>query len=163
MSSVFPVRYRLTSSQVAGRALRIGCGTAVIAAAATVLVTAGDVPGLELLAVPAAFVAGAAVAFPLVRRGGVDLDESGVRPVIPGPARRECASWQDIVELRAERRGARTVPVIYLDSGKVWRLRTPYDGVLLGGDPHFDEKVCTMRNMWETYRNWQPNSGQPDD
>lgn len=136
--------------------MRVGLGTASLVAVVAVAVAATGRPSWwELAAVPAAFAVGMAFTLPLVRRGGVDLDEFGVRPVLSGPARRECAPWQDIVDIRAERRGSRTVPVIYLESGKVWRLRVPYDGGFLGRDPLFDQKLGTMRNMWDNYRNWR--------
>lgn len=153
MSGMSPVRLRPTSRQVLGRAIRIGLLTAVVVAVPVVILwIQGGLVWVEVLLLPVACVAGALLAAPLLRRGGVDVDETGVHPVIPGPARREYAPWHDIVDIRAERRGARTVPVIYLDGGRSWRLRVPYDGVVLGRDPHFDEKLSTVRNMWETFR-----------
>lgn len=153
MSANLPVRYRPTSRQVLGRAIRIGLLTAaVVAVPVAVLWINGGLVWTEVLLLPVACVAGALLAGPLLRRGGIDVDELGVHPVVPGPTRREYAPWHAIVDIRAERRGARTVPVIYLDGGRSWRLRVPYDGIALGGDPHFDEKLSTIRNMWETYR-----------
>lgn len=153
MSGMLPVRFRPTSRQVFGRAIRIGLLTAaVVAVPVLILWTRGGLVWAEVLLLPVACVAGALLAAPLLRRGGVDVDETGVHPVVPGPTRRDYAPWHHIVDIRAERRGARTVPVIYLDSGRSWRLRVPYDGILLSRDPHFDEKLSTIRNMWETYR-----------
>ncbi|HZE39234.1 MAG TPA: hypothetical protein VE172_10525 [Stackebrandtia sp.] len=156
MSGTSPVRFRPTSRQVLGRAVRIGLLVAVVVAIPVVLLAArGVLLWIEVALVPVVAVAGALLATPLARRGGIDLDEVGVHPVLPGAVRREYAPWHRIKDIRAERRGTRTVPVIYLDSGKTWRLRVPYDGPLLGGDPHFDEKVCTLRQLWETYHSWQ--------
>jgi hypothetical protein len=156
VSAALPVRYRPTSRQLVGRAVRSGLLTsAVVAVPVAVRFVGGNLMSAELIAVPLAFVAGALVSAPLLRRGGVDVDETGIHPVLPGAARRDHAAWQQIIDIRAERRGARTVPVVYMKSGRAWRLRVPYDGPLLGRDPHFDEKLCTLRNMWDTYKSWQ--------
>jgi len=45
------------------------------------------------------------------------------------------------------------VVAAYLDSGRVIRLRAPYDGGLLDHDPDFERKFFTLRNLWETHRN----------
>lgn len=161
---MLPVRFRPTSRQILGRAMLVGLLTAVVVAIPVVVLWArGELVWWEVLLLPVGCVAGALLAAPLLRRGGIDVDESGVHPVIPGPARREFAPWHHINDIRAERRGARTVPVIYLDGDRSWRLRVPYDGVLLGGDPHFDEKLCTIRNMWETHHTWQRDPVAGDD
>lgn len=153
MSGVMPVRFRPTSKQVSGCAARIGLLASLVAAIPFfAVVVRDDLMWTSVGLLPLSFVTGAVLSAPLVRCGGINLDETGVHPVLLGPARWECAPWHLITDIRAERRGTRTVPVIYLDSGRVWRLRVPYDGMLLAADPHFDEKVCTLRNMWKTYR-----------
>ncbi|MGH8880889.1 MAG: hypothetical protein ACRD0P_26635, partial [Stackebrandtia sp.] len=94
MSAVLPVRFRPTSRQILGRAVRVGLLTAVVVAVPVVVLgIRGDLVWIEVLILPVACVAGSLLATPLLRRGGVDLDESGVHPVIPGPARPEYAPW----------------------------------------------------------------------
>lgn len=164
MPGALPISLRLTSRQVAGRALQIGAFTALVLTL-PVLALAIDHSLMWIeLAIPfLGFIVAAVVSVPLIKRGGVDLDKLGVHPVLPGPARRDYAPWHQIQEIRAERRAGRTVPVIYLTSGKAWRLRVPYDGILLGKDPHFDEKLGVLRNMWETYHSWQQDPATADE
>lgn len=153
MSGMLPVRFRPTPRQVLGRAIRIGLMTAaVVAVPVAVLWLFGSLTWHEALLLPAACLIGALVAAPLLRRGGVEVDERGLRPILPGPARRRGVDWHQIRDIRAERRGARTVPVVHRDGGRSWRLRVPYDGPLLSRDPRFDEKLYTIRSVWETYR-----------
>ncbi|HKS98225.1 MAG TPA: hypothetical protein VJT31_01745 [Rugosimonospora sp.] len=84
------------------------------------------------------------------RRTGVDADDAGLRRV---PAAADGYwPWPRVVDIRAQRRGARTVIAIDLDSGVVLRLPAPYHGRLLGADPEFEHKYFTLRNLWETHR-----------
>jgi hypothetical protein len=84
------------------------------------------------------------------RDSGVDADDLGIHlvPARPGGL----VPWQRVVDLRAERRGARTVVAVYAESGSVTRLRAPYDGQLLASDPEFERKLFMLRNLWETHR-----------
>jgi len=128
---------------------------ALLALPIIVLAAAAELEWVELIVLPTGFLVAAVASASWTRGDGIDLDESGVHPVLSGKQRREYAPWHHIIDIRAERRAGRTVPVIYLESGKVWRLRVPYDGIGLGADAHFDEKLSTLRNMWDTYRSWQ--------
>lgn len=128
---------------------------AVVAVPMIILVIIGDLLWINFLAIPVAFIGGAVVSVAIMSRAGVDLDEAGIHPLLPGSLRRLHVPWHLITDIRAERRGTKTVPVVYIASQKVWRLRVPYDSSLLGGDPQFDKKICTMRNMWETYHSWR--------
>jgi hypothetical protein len=61
-------------------------------------------------------------------------------------------AWRRVVDIRAERHGARTVAAVYLDTGVVLWLPAPYDGRFLARDPRFEWKLFTLRNLWETHR-----------
>lgn len=154
--------FRPTWRQVCGRGLF--AGVLVAAVAALFLVYEGLTGSIELfdfVPVPAGFVLGAAFAAPLAYRSGASVDESGVHPIALGRSTFGYAPWTSIVEIRPERRGTRTVPVIYLEGGRTLRMRAPYDGRLCAADPHFDEKVFMLRNLWETYRSWPaPAAGE---
>lgn len=86
------------------------------------------------------------------RRVGVDLEDRGIQrvPRLPGAFR----PWKEIVDVRVERRRGQAVVAVFLRSGVVLRLRAPYDGGLLGRDPHFEHKVFVIRHLWETHRDW---------
>ena len=84
------------------------------------------------------------------REEGVDIDDLGIHPI---PRTRETSlRWQHVDDLRAERRGGRIHVAVYLNTGQIARLRAPYDGKLLAGDPAFERKLFMLRNLWETHR-----------
>jgi hypothetical protein len=153
------ITFRPTPRQILGRTLFIGvfaCAVALLPVAVAMAVRREW--DLVLLGVVVVLVA--VVAVLVAVRGavhvGVALDERGVHPLEPGPARQGyCANWRDIEDIRAERRGGRTVPVVYFADGgtRPWRLRAPYSGRGLAVDPELDEKIFIMRSLWETYRN----------
>ncbi|GAA0551665.1 hypothetical protein GCM10010172_37510 [Paractinoplanes ferrugineus] len=62
------------------------------------------------------------------------------------------APWHRVVDLRAERRGKRTVVSVYLDSGTSVQLNAPYSGGLFAADPHFETKVCSLSHIWRSHR-----------
>jgi hypothetical protein len=88
------------------------------------------------------------------RSTGVDADDLGLHRVPSVSARwpPPFAPWQRISDIRAERRGSRTVVAIYFDFGSVSRLPAPYDGRWLARDAQFEWKLFTLRNLWETHR-----------
>jgi hypothetical protein len=106
-------------------------------------------PLVAVLAFAAWLAAGALVA----RRRVVAATETGLRGVRP---RSREVSWQRVVDVRTERRGARSVVVVDLDTGRRWRLAAPYDGPVLHRDLEFEQKLFTLRNLWETYRTRLP-------
>jgi hypothetical protein len=148
-----PARFRPTGRQAFARGLYLG-----------VLVSAGTVPvalvvGLSgaptpswlwialLVAVP---VAGVLMGLTVARRVGTEVDAGGIRTV--SGFTRVVQPWNRVVDLRAERRGARTVVSVYLDSGASVQLRAPYDGGLFAADPQFEFKVFALANLWRSHR-----------
>jgi hypothetical protein len=150
------VLYRPTWRQAVGGSV---VPVLVLAVVATLAVTAAEHgrghrwPVAHWLAVAAAL-ALLAFATLLTRRRGVAATEAGLRAV--GPRRPRKATWQQVVDVRTERRGNRSVVVVDLDTGRVWRLAAPYDGPALHRDPEFEEKLFTLRDLWETYRTRLP-------
>ena len=125
--------------------------TALCGAGFAILVLLGA-PGWLLVLAPTVAVAALVAGLVLHRSLGVVADEEGLRPTT-GP-RRLHVPWARIADIRAERRRGATVPVVYWDSGAVWRLRAPYDGVGCARDPEFEQKIFALRNLWETRRAW---------
>jgi hypothetical protein len=83
-------------------------------------------------------------------RNGIAADRLGIRRnrgVAAG-----FAPWERIIDIRAERSLGRDRVAVYLDSGRIWRLPTPYDGRLLAHDPEFAAKVEMLRSLWATRR-----------
>jgi hypothetical protein len=97
----------------------------------------------------------------LLRRLGTEIDAGGIRTVTPFSGLRFSATgqfsagvepWSRVVDLRAERRGGRTVVSVYLDSGASVRLRAPYSGELFAADPQFEHKVLLLSHLWRSHR-----------
>ncbi len=84
------------------------------------------------------------------RRFGTDIDDGGIR-LVPGFTH-AVKPWSRVVDLRAERRGARTVVSVYLESGEAVQLRAPYDGELLAADPQFELKLFALSHLWRSHR-----------
>ena len=149
------ITFRPSPRQIAGRTLLI----ALLAGAVTLLPVGlcmaftGRWLPVPLAAVSSAVVLTAlAVAVRGSRRVGVVVDERGIRPLA---GRGELGwSWTAVADIRAERRGGRTVPVVYpVDPARgPWRLRAPYSGRALAADEALDEKIFVMRSLWGSYR-----------
>jgi hypothetical protein len=90
---------------------------------------------------------------------GVDASAYGLTWVMRRPSADGFVPWSQVVEIRTERRGWRTVVVIARTAGDQWRLRAPYDGRWLSHDPQFEPKLFNLRNLWETYRTWKLSTG----
>jgi hypothetical protein len=152
-------RFRPTWQQALARGVYLGGLTSIGAVLLTVVVVAAgpDVLGAEL---PPVWVWAAAVFGPpstggvagvlVGRRFGTDIDAGGIR-LVPGFTQ-VVRPWSGVVDLRAERRGGRTVVSVYLDSGEAVRLRAPYDGELFAADPHFERKVFALSHLWRSHR-----------
>ena len=94
--------------------------------------------------------AGAPVGVLLRRRLGTEVDAGGIHTVTPFGEGVE--PWSRVVDLRAERRGARTVVSVYLESGASVQLRAPYSGGLFAADPRFELKVFALSHLWRSHR-----------
>jgi hypothetical protein len=154
-----PARFSPTWQQAVSRGLYLGVlvsvaaicgGIFAVMAAAALLDT--NVPPSWLWPVlafgPPALGAGAGVL--LCRRLGVEIDARGIRTVTP--FRRGMQPWNKVVDMRAERRGARTVVSVYLVSGASVQLRAPYSGELFAADPRFELKVFALSHLWRNHR-----------
>ena len=62
------------------------------------------------------------------------------------------ATWNEVVDLRAERRGGRTVVSVYLESGASVQLQAPYSGGLFAADPKFEGKMFALSHLWRSHR-----------
>jgi hypothetical protein len=84
------------------------------------------------------------------RRTGIEVGDGGIRT--SSVFEEGVAPWSHVVDLRAERRGRRTVVSVYLDSGATVRLHAPYSGGLFAADPQFELKVCALSHLWRSHR-----------
>jgi len=154
-----PARFSPTWQQAVSRGLYLGVLVAVAAVSGGIfaVLVAGGVLGtavpalwwwLVLAVGPPALGAGASVL--LCRRLGVEIDARGIRTVTPFT--RGVEPWHKIVDMRAERRGARTVVSVYLVSGASLQLRAPYSGELFAADPRFELKLFALSHLWRSHR-----------
>lgn len=158
-------RFRPTWLQATARGIGVALLAVVVAAtagAAAALLAPGPVD--DVVGGPGRFgsAVGFAAATPLAvgllsvllarYRSGPRFDASGV---YTGGFRSDgFIAWRQVVDIRAERRRRRTVIAIYAEDGSARRLRVPYDGHLLGRDPHFERKLFMIFHLWETHRDW---------
>jgi hypothetical protein len=154
-----PARFRPTWQQAFGRGLYLGAVVAAVLLAVAAIVSLASWTGAGP-AMPRAWIWPVlAVAPPLIgllsgvlvgRRLGTDIDDRGIRTV--SAFTRAVQPWSRVVDLRAERRGARTVVSVYLDTGVSVQLRAPYDGELFAADPQFEMKVFELSHLWRSHR-----------
>ena len=146
-------RFNPTWQQALGRGLYRGVLGSVLGTTLTILAwTASGPPPvwwwtLVLVGPPAA---GGLAGLLLGRRNGTEIGIDGIRTVTPFAQGVE--PWSAVVDLRAERRGARTVVSVYLDSGDSLQLRAPYSGELFAADPQFEMKVFALSHLWRSHR-----------
>lgn len=150
-----PARFRPTWRQAVGRGCRLGVLAALgCATAGLAMIFMGRAPTAatwwlwpSLAGGPVLIgVLGGAVG----RRLGTDVDAGGIRTV--SAFTRAVQPWSRVVDLRAERRGNRTVVAVYLDSGGSMQLTAPYDGGLFAADPRFESKVFALAHLWRSHR-----------
>lgn len=154
--------FRRTHRQALGRGIYVGLVAAAALAGVTLIavlvrrITGGHGPPYTWMWLIFAFLVPLIVATlvggSLGMRVGADADDLGVQGV--PVALSSFGGWPAITDIRAERRGRRTVIMLYLDNGRAERLPAPYDGPYLAHDPSFERKFFTLLNLWETHRNW---------
>ena len=142
--------FRPTWQQALGRGLYLGALTSIgvslltaLLAVAGVLEPSGELWAAVALGLP---VAGAVAGLLAGRVTGTQISARGIRT---GSV---VAPWDEVVDLRAERRGGRTVVSVYLDSGESLQLRAPYSGELFAADPKFEGKMFTLSHLWRSHR-----------
>ncbi|WP_229069237.1 hypothetical protein [Actinoplanes sp. DH11] len=156
MEAASPATFRPTWQQALGHGLYLGALGAVAGVTAGVITPlawpgSGGPPGwvwAVLLVVP--LLLGAVLGLLAGRRTGVEVGIRGIRTssVLGGDE----APWSRVVDLRAERRGRRTVVSVYLDSGASVRLHAPYSGGLFAADPQFELKLFALSHLWRSHR-----------
>ena len=154
MDHASPATFRPTWQQSAGRGCYLGAvGAAGVLLITTLLVWAGvaEPPGWFWPAVVAGLpIAGALVALVAGRRTGTQISAGGIRTL--SVFSDDVASWDDVADLRAERRGGRTAVAVYLHSGASVRLQAPYSGGLLAADPGFEGKMFALSHLYRSHR-----------
>ncbi|GIF36017.1 hypothetical protein [Actinoplanes xinjiangensis] len=153
MEGASPATFRPTWQQGVGHGLYLGVFGAAVS------VTTGVLAAL-LWSRPPAWMWAALIAAPLLvgavagllagRRTGIEVGDGGIRT--SSVFEEGVAPWSHVVDLRAERRGRRTVVSVYLDSGATVRLHAPYSGGLFAADPQFELKVCALSHLWRSHR-----------
>jgi hypothetical protein len=159
MEAAEPARFRPTWQQALGRGLYLGALASVVGVSAALLATVAALTWTSSAPPPhwlwplLAFgptVAGPLGGVLLRRRLGTEVDAGGIRIVTPFA--QDLEPWSRVVDLRAERRGARTVVSVYLDSGASVQLAAPYSGELFAADPRFELKVLALSHLWRSHR-----------
>jgi hypothetical protein len=147
-------RFSPTWQQALARGMYLGVFGSVITVAAALLgVQAAEVtlPVWWWAALAFGPVLTGAVTGVLLRpRVSTEVSARGIRTVTPFGAGVE--PWSRVVDLRAERRGARNVVSVYLESGASVQLQAPYSGELFAADPQFELKVFTLSHLWRSHR-----------
>jgi hypothetical protein len=158
MEDASPATFRPTWQQALARGLYLGTLVALIGVASLALATAAatwtgvSVPSSWVWAVLAAGppLGGAMLGPPVARRTGTEICAGGIR--IHSVFADGIAPWNRVVDVRAERRGARTVVSVYLDSGASLQLQAPYSGEFFAADPHFESKMFALSHLWRSHR-----------
>jgi hypothetical protein len=158
MDDASAATFRPTAQQALGRGLYFGALVAVVGLLAAVFAAAvlawqeADSPPswlwpLLAFAPPAL---GSVAGLLVGRRTGTQLCAGGIRT--RSMFADGLAPWSRVVDLRAERRGGRTVVSVYLDSGASVQLQAPYSGELFAADPQFELKMFALSYIWRSHR-----------
>jgi hypothetical protein len=151
--------FRPTWQQALARGVYLGAMTSVVALTVTLIVVGVELAATDAALPPALLWAAVAFCPPLAgavggvlvgRRVGIDIDAGGIH-LQPGFTH-AVEPWDQVVDLRAERRGGRTVVSVYLESGAAVRLPAPYDGEFLAADPQFESKLFALSQLWRSHR-----------
>ena len=146
--------FRPTWQQALGRGLYLGALASAVGLITTVLLALVAPPeswmwALIVFGPPAV---GAVVALPAGRLTGTQISSRGIRTLSAVPRRGGVASWNEVVDMRAELRGGRTVVSVYLNSGVSLQLQAPYSGGLFAADPRFEGKLDALSCLWRSHR-----------
>ncbi|MET0424482.1 MAG: hypothetical protein ABW046_11435 [Actinoplanes sp.] len=161
MENASPAMFRPTWRQALGRGLYLGglvslAGLAIAALVTAVAMLLGDLAPppvwLWVLVTGGPLTAGAVVAVPVGRRTGTQISAGGIRTCSAMTGQDCLATWNEVVDLRAERRGGRTVVSVYLDSGASLQLHAPYSGELFASDPRFEGKMFALSHLCRSHR-----------
>lgn len=146
--------FRPTWQQALGRGLYRGVLAAIGVSLITVLLVlaealepSGALWAVMVVGLPAV---GALAGLLVGRVTGTQVSARGIRTV--SVFHGGVASWDEVVDLRAERRGSRTVVSVYLDSGANVQLQAPYSGGLFAADPKFEGKMFALSHLWRSHR-----------
>jgi hypothetical protein len=150
MEAASPAWFRPTWQQALGRGLYLGSLASVVAVSVALLAAFAVEPPTWLWALVTFGppVAGLLAGGLLRGRLGTEINARGIRTA----ATCGVQPWSRVVDLRAERRGARTVVSVYLDSGGSVQLAAPYSGDLFAADPQFEMKVFALSHLWRSHR-----------
>ncbi|HEY0001168.1 MAG TPA: hypothetical protein VGB74_11990 [Actinoplanes sp.] len=163
MEDAAPDTFRPTWQQALGRGLYLGAIASALFVMVALLVTGTLLTWADGAAPPVWFWAtlsfgppavGAVLGLAAGRRTGVQISARGIRTLSAwsSPGAGPVAPWHQVVDLRAERRGARTVVSVYLDSGASVQLLAPYSGEFFAADPRFEGKMIALSYLWRTNR-----------
>ncbi|WP_328461135.1 hypothetical protein OHA21_31725 [Actinoplanes sp. NBC_00393] len=156
MEAASPATFRPTWQQVLGHGLYLGALCAVASVTTGLLVELawpreGGPPGwMWPLLTLAPLLLGAMIGLVAGRRTGVEVGDGGIRT--SSVFDEGVAPWNQVVDLRAERRGRRTVISVYLESGTSVQLHAPYSGGLFAADPQFELKLFALSHLWRSHR-----------
>jgi hypothetical protein len=144
-------QFRPTWQQAFARGTYLGVLGSVLGVSAGLLVATSTAPPAWIWSLPAfGPLLGVAAGVLLRLRLGTAAVADGIRTVTPSGE--DVEPWSRVVDLRAERRGARTVVSVYLESGASVQLRAPYSGELFAADPRFEQKVFALSQLWRCHR-----------
>ena len=155
MDDASPATFRPTCQQALGRGLYLGSlvavGLMLLAAMLTLTGFVEPPEGVTWLAMSVVPPGGGAVVGVLVGRvTGTQISAGGIRTLSVFP--KAVAPWDEVADVRAERRGARTVVSVYLHSGASMQLQAPYSGELFAADPRFEGKMFALSYLWRSHR-----------
>jgi hypothetical protein len=156
MEDASPATFRPTWRQALGHGVYRGAlvSAAGLAAVALAWIAGAAPPGaLWPLVVFGPLVLGAPIGVLAGRRTGTQISAGGIRTVSAWTRSDDgLAPWDQVVDLRAERRGGRMVVSIYLNSGASVQLQAPYSGGLFATDPRFEGKMIALSYLWRSHR-----------
>ena len=159
MEDASPATFRPTWQQALAHGLYLGALVAVVSVTATAIAAVAAAGWAGVVALPSWFWTASAFGPPVLgalfgplvrRRTGTQICAGGIRTL--SVFADGIAPWNRVVDLRAERRGGRTVVSVYLDSGASMQLRAPYSGGLFAADPHFESKMFALSHLWRSHR-----------